>query len=1102
MKRIKLLFIFMIVILLMVQWVQPLEVYAKSRIEIVFIIDRSGSMGDDISNVRKNINDFTALLEGQGIDYRLGLVTYETYPIKYDLTDNVEKFRGYLNGVNVNGGTENGLDAIMEAIDTYTYYENAAKYFILIGDEPIYSRQHHSLGSVKQSLVHEDIILTNIGVTNASDLVQATGGLSLDLSGDFSTQLTKIFEQIQTIPILEIIAPTPQQWLSGRDHAFIPTVKVTDPDSDQLTLEYYIDNETTPKDSKTVTNTKTEQIIRFNALNIGELTEGQHSFKFTVNDGSETVQDTVTINVDKTPPNLSTVNFASTDRRITVSGSATDTVSGMHSSPYRYTVGTNVSGWTSHTSYTQDSLTPNTEYGVKFEARDNTNHIAVKEQAIYTKAQTPQLSVSDNGVATLQLNVTDNNPASTKYQIKAGSKYVTQTGTLSVSPVWITLTNKRITVKGLAPNTTYALRAKAQNGAGIDTSWSSTVNGTSLADPPDRISAVPGQTDIKVSWNSISGALGYEIEVDGVVKNNGTSTHYTHSGLLPETSHRYRVRVKNAGGTGSWSGLTTAETLPYPPAKVQNIRCSDYTQTTIDLVWDSIPKASVYEVEANGQIIENGASTTFMHTGLIPETAYQYRVRGKNKGGDGEWSEPFTQATLPNPPPKPVGMNTVITKDSVTLSWAAVEKAEGYEVMADGLITDVGMETTYVHAGLAPLSGHTYKVRAVRAGGRVKGQWSDPIDVTTHPEAPVMPANIMSTAEKTVLTVTWYQVPHAESYDVEIDGSTVVNVTDLMYIHRGLTPDTQHSYRIKAKNITGESEWSMPVKAFTLPESDDGTMALTNVVAVVTNTFITLSWDAAALDAEYDIEVDGVLQENGKETIYNHTGLNPNEYHTYKIRVKNSEGIARWCAVLSLSTLPNPPDAPTSIEAFAGNNSIELRWERVEGATGYDIEINGETVTGGADNRYIHQPLEPGTAHTYRVRAKNITGVTAWSPALVKSTTTPSYIVQCSQDKLFDLSLLADNVQDFTALAFTVTYDVNALEVADLYGATPQKDVIDKGNIPGTDIQVTHTPGKIVFTVDKHMIPGTSWSGELAAVVFKGKITGESEINFTVEEGQ
>ncbi|MCG8699643.1 MAG: VWA domain-containing protein, partial [Bacteroidales bacterium] len=317
----------MIVILLMVQWVQPLEVYAKSRIEIVFIIDRSGSMGDDISNVRKNINDFTALLEGQGIDYRLGLVTYETYPIKYDLTDNVEKFRGYLNGVNVNGGTENGLDAIMEAIDTYTYYENAAKYFILIGDEPIYSDRHHSLGSVKQSLVHEDIILTNIGVTNASDLVQATGGLSLNLSGDFSTQLTKIFEQIQTIPILEIIAPTPQQWLSGRDHAFIPTVKVTDPDSDQLTLEYYIDNETTPKDSKTVTNTKTEQIIRFNALNIGELTEGQHSFKFTVNDGSETVQDTVSINVDKTAPNLGTVNFASTDRSITVSGSATDTLS-------------------------------------------------------------------------------------------------------------------------------------------------------------------------------------------------------------------------------------------------------------------------------------------------------------------------------------------------------------------------------------------------------------------------------------------------------------------------------------------------------------------------------------------------------------------------------------------------------------------------------------------------------------------------------------------------------------------------------------------------------------------------------------------------------
>ncbi|MCG8500193.1 MAG: hypothetical protein MJB12_07255, partial [Firmicutes bacterium] len=352
--------------------------------------------------------------------------------------------------------------------------------------------------------------------------------------GEDTVEKTVSFRIVNSPPQINIIYPVKNAVFSEKDAAFVPQISVSDPNGDNLTCRYYIDSKAAPQDTRQISNTATAQTVSFNALDIAGLSQGERTLKFTVTDGKNTVEKTVSIKVDKTAPNLGTVNFASTDRSITVSGSATDTLSGMHGSPYRYTVGTSVSGWTSHTSYTQDSLTPNTEYGVKFEARDNTNHIAVKEQAIYTKAQTPQLSVSDNGVATLQLNVTDNNPASTKYQIKAGSKYVTQTGTLSASPVWITLTNKRITVKGLAPNTTYALRAKAQNGAGIDTSWSSTVNGTSLANPPDLISAVPSQTDIKVSWNSISGVLGYEIEVDGVVKNNGTSTHYTHSGLLPE----------------------------------------------------------------------------------------------------------------------------------------------------------------------------------------------------------------------------------------------------------------------------------------------------------------------------------------------------------------------------------------------------------------------------------------------------------------------------------------------------------------------------------------------------------------------------------------
>ncbi|MDQ4682662.1 fibronectin type III domain-containing protein, partial [Stenotrophomonas maltophilia group sp. RNC7] len=108
------------------------------------------------------------------------------------------------------------------------------------------------------------------------------------------------------------------------------------------------------------------------------------------------------------------------------------------------------------------------------------------------------------------------------------------------------------------------------------------------------------------------------------------------------------------------------------------------------------------------------------------------------------------------------------------------------------------------------------------------------------------------------------------------------------------------------------------------------------------------------------------------------------------------------------------PDAPIGLEAYAANNSIELRWARVEGATGYDVEIDGETIDNGMKEMYIHENLLPGTSHLYRVRAKNITGVTAWSPSITQSTTTPTYIVDCEVNKEIDISLLAINTQDFS----------------------------------------------------------------------------------------
>ena len=262
------------------------------------------------------------------------------------------------------------------------------------------------------------------------------------------------------------------------------------------------------------------------------------------------------IKVDKSAPTLGTVTLSSTSHGITVSGSATDSIAGLDAYPYRYTIGASpATTWLSSSSYTsQNLLVPNTRYSMVFEAKDAKGHIASSTQSIYTKAETSNVTVNNPTSYTLDVNTSDNNPSSTLYQICInGTQYLTQEGMLTVSPVWITLTNKKITAKGLSPSTSYTFTAKAKNAEGIETAFSAPVSGTTKVAPPPapiNINATATYNSITLTWDAAAGATGYEIEENGTVLCMVTGTIYTHSGLLSNTQYTYRVRARNDGDWG------------------------------------------------------------------------------------------------------------------------------------------------------------------------------------------------------------------------------------------------------------------------------------------------------------------------------------------------------------------------------------------------------------------------------------------------------------------------------------------------------------------------------------------------------------------------
>ncbi|MGO4548213.1 glycoside hydrolase family 44 protein [Paenibacillus sp. 2TAB23] len=96
---------------------------------------------------------------------------------------------------------------------------------------------------------------------------------------------------------------------------------------------------------------------------------------------------------------------------------------------------------------------------------------------------------------------------------------------------------------------------------------------------------------------------------------------------------------------------------------------------------------------------------------------------------------------------------------------------------------------------------------------------------------PAIPANVKAAAGAAEVTVTWDAAEHAISYDIEIDGTLVNDAGTASYVHKGLQPDSEHTYKVRGKNGSIVGPWSGLVKAKVLPAGND-----TEAIKVVTAT--------------------------------------------------------------------------------------------------------------------------------------------------------------------------------------------------------------------------------------------------------------------------
>ena len=113
-------------------------------VDVVFVVDASGSMGDNINAVAEHLGVMVDAYKASEIDYQLGLTHFSINEKNqnrihvFQLTQDLSKYKAALSEIQL-GGDEHALDAINETLMKLRFRSNAIKHLILVTDEPFTS---------------------------------------------------------------------------------------------------------------------------------------------------------------------------------------------------------------------------------------------------------------------------------------------------------------------------------------------------------------------------------------------------------------------------------------------------------------------------------------------------------------------------------------------------------------------------------------------------------------------------------------------------------------------------------------------------------------------------------------------------------------------------------------------------------------------------------------------------------------------------------------------------------------------------------------------------------------------------------------------------
>ena len=156
-------------------------------IDVVFVVDASGSMQDNINAVAEHLGQMVDAYKAAEIDYQLGLTHfYATQPSQrtqenkiqvFQLAQDLSIYKRRLYEI-VPTGDENALDALSETVGQLRFRTGTIKHLILVTDEPFTSLQGHTVAGIIQLCQRNELAVHVLGlpVPEHKQLASETGG--------------------------------------------------------------------------------------------------------------------------------------------------------------------------------------------------------------------------------------------------------------------------------------------------------------------------------------------------------------------------------------------------------------------------------------------------------------------------------------------------------------------------------------------------------------------------------------------------------------------------------------------------------------------------------------------------------------------------------------------------------------------------------------------------------------------------------------------------------------------------------------------------------------------------------------------------------------